>query len=220
VSSKSSSRVKRSRLNPADRRAHLIRTAIAVFAKEGIAASPVLRITQAAGVSNATFYHYFDNREELLGAVVATVVAEMTRELTAIQENLGYSERIAVGAMWVVTHSAANPKHGAILAELLARDDPALSGNSANLVSDIAAGARSGEFTTVATPLLVKTFAAMFAVGIREALDGRDAHEVGEFIATAQLRTLGVANRRAVRHAGHARTLLQCDNTCVKTRSL
>ena len=67
-------RPRRTRLAPDDRREHLIQTAVTTFAQEGVAASSVLQITQAAGVSNGTFYHYFANKQELEDAVASRVI--------------------------------------------------------------------------------------------------------------------------------------------------
>ena len=42
------------------------------FGKQGIAETSVLQLTHAAGVSNGTFYRYFDDKEQLEYAIGAS----------------------------------------------------------------------------------------------------------------------------------------------------
>lgn len=52
------------------RRAQLIDTALAVFAKKGVEAATVKELSKAAGVAQGLLYHYFRSKEELLRAAL------------------------------------------------------------------------------------------------------------------------------------------------------
>ena len=197
-SAKLDGRRPRTRLAPDDRREHLIRTAVTIFAKEGAGASSVLRITQAAGVSNGTFYHYFANKQELEDAVATLVLDELQHDLRKLQEYAGYAERLAIGAVGVMRRVAANHELGAVMVEYFEHNSSVIRQQAVMLDSDIREGGKAGEFPiSEPLPLLVAMFVAMFGVGARAILDGADADEIGEIIAAAQLRTVGVARGRA-----------------------
>lgn len=59
----------RKRLNPEQRRAHLLEAAAHIVATEGTEALTMERIADAAGVSRALVYVYFDNTDEMLLAI-------------------------------------------------------------------------------------------------------------------------------------------------------
>lgn len=202
----------RTRLAPDDRREHLIRTAVTTFAQEGVAASSVLRITQAAGVSNGTFYHYFANKQELEDAVATLVIDELQHDLRRLQEHAGYAERLAIGAVGAMQRIAANRELGAVMVEYFEHNSFAIHQQAVMLESDIREGGKAGEFP-LAEPraLLVAMFVAMFGVGARAILDGADADEIGEIIAAAQLRTVGVPRARAATLAARARRMPPLD---------
>ena len=54
----------------AERREHLVDTALHVFARKGWDATSIPDLAQAAGVAQGLMYHYFRNKEELLQAVI------------------------------------------------------------------------------------------------------------------------------------------------------
>lgn len=52
------------------RRAHLIDTALDVFAAKGVEGTTVADLSEAAGVAHGLLYHYFRSKEELLQAAL------------------------------------------------------------------------------------------------------------------------------------------------------
>jgi AcrR family transcriptional regulator len=178
-----------------------------IFAREGVSASSVLQITQAAGVSNGTFYHYFANKQELEDAVASRVIAQLQRDLRELQEPRSYAERLALGAVGVMRAIAANHDLGAVMLEYLERNSITISQQAVMLDSDIREGGEAGEFPlTEPRPLLVGMLVAMLGAGARSVLEGADPDQVGELIAAAQLRTLGVPRRRAAAVAARIRS--------------
>lgn len=199
---------RRSRLRRDDRRDHLIRTAVALFANEGVAATSIVRLTQAAEVSNGIFYHYFANKQELEDAVAQVVIDDLVTRLAVVQQTKSYADRVAMGAVGTMRAIAGNRELGAITAQYLDARHDVLDRSPIQLESDITDGAHAGEFA-IADPhsLLVKMLVATLAVGARSVLAGADADDVGESIAAAHLRILGVPRKRASLIASRALTM-------------
>src|SRR5579883_2866610 len=65
-------------------RAALIAAATRLFAEKGIEATTIAEIAEAADVGFGTFYNYFDSKDAVLDAVVATAVARQNRLLTRL----------------------------------------------------------------------------------------------------------------------------------------
>ena len=169
-----------------------------VFGQQGIADTSVLQVTQAAGVSNGTFYRYFADKEQLEYAIGSLVLAELAQTLEEMQRDVSGAERIAIGAFGVMRTVGANHELGSILAEYFEKRNAILQDAAVQLADHIREGGESGEFPVhEPSRYLVGVFIAMFGVGARSALAGQDPDDVGEFIAAGQLRLLGVARRRA-----------------------
>lgn len=64
---------RRRRLDPAARRAELLRTALAVFARRGIGRATHAEVAEESGCSLATTFVYFPTRDDLVAAVLGEV---------------------------------------------------------------------------------------------------------------------------------------------------
>ncbi|HVY10467.1 MAG TPA: TetR/AcrR family transcriptional regulator [Mycobacteriales bacterium] len=60
-----------------DRRAQLLEHSLAVLSRLGYAATRVEDICAAAGISRATFYRYFDGKEQVFDALIDLMMAEV-----------------------------------------------------------------------------------------------------------------------------------------------
>jgi hypothetical protein len=87
------------------------------FATKGVAATKILHVTEAAGVSNGIFYHYFANKNELQAAVGEVVVRDLIERLATVQETCSYRERVALGAVGTMAAIASEPELGAIMTQ-------------------------------------------------------------------------------------------------------
>lgn len=75
-------KAKRSRKNPAARRAEILSTAREVFASAGYADAGVANVAQAANVSKGLLYHYFPSgRPEIFTGVLEELLAEFQQRL-------------------------------------------------------------------------------------------------------------------------------------------
>ena len=49
-----------------EKRAHILKTAAGVFAREGFARASMVQVARACGISKANIYHYYDSKDALL----------------------------------------------------------------------------------------------------------------------------------------------------------
>ena len=77
-------------------RRRLFEAAAAVFARVGYAEASAEAISREAGMSKATFYEHFANKEECILALFDEAATEVTRALidARVDETAGYEERI------------------------------------------------------------------------------------------------------------------------------
>ena len=74
------------RISAVDRRAALVRAALRVVARDGVAGATTRRIVAEAGMSLASFHYAFTSRDELMAALVEAVVADEERALAPALE--------------------------------------------------------------------------------------------------------------------------------------
>ncbi|MEU6716828.1 TetR/AcrR family transcriptional regulator [Nonomuraea sp. NPDC046802] len=83
-----------------DLRAELVREGIALLAETGVAGFSVAKVAVRAGVSSAAPYRHFPDREALLAACAAGIIADLTDVFAAAAERAGPDpvERLAATA--------------------------------------------------------------------------------------------------------------------------
>lgn len=72
-----------------DRRADILERAAVLFAREGVANTPLSEIANAVGIKKGSLYYFFEAKESLVFEVVRPVVEGPARELQAIVEGPG-----------------------------------------------------------------------------------------------------------------------------------
>lgn len=82
----------RIRKRPEVRRRELMDAAVDILSKKGSADTTIEDITRRAGTSKATFYLYFDSKEELLGALRERFADEVVQLGAALFERVGQSD--------------------------------------------------------------------------------------------------------------------------------
>lgn len=82
----------RTRKRPEIRRREIMDAAVDVFARKGVSESTIEDVTRRAGASKATFYLYFDSKEELLGSLRERFVDEMMSTAAAMFERVGQGD--------------------------------------------------------------------------------------------------------------------------------
>jgi AcrR family transcriptional regulator len=93
-----------------ERRQQLVDAAIRVMTRDGVTRATTRAISSEAGVSLSVFHYCFDSKQELLEAVIETIVRHTVTPAKATIEpgaNLRDTIRNALGAYWA--HVQANP---------------------------------------------------------------------------------------------------------------
>src|SRR4051812_10614899 len=98
-------------------RRRLFEAAAAVFARMGYADASAEAISREAGMSKATFYEHFDNKEECILALFEESVTEVLRAMAAAAEAAGDDplERWRAGVRAFLTQLAEYPHHACTL---------------------------------------------------------------------------------------------------------
>ena len=89
-------RARRQSPAPARRRGDLLDAAARLFAADGVDATSVAAIAEAAGVAKGSFYRYFESREELVAALKERFVDDLLTEVS------GFAERVGLDDWWAL----------------------------------------------------------------------------------------------------------------------
>jgi AcrR family transcriptional regulator len=91
-------------------REKILDTALRLFTQYGVDATPTSRISKEAGISTGTLFHYFPDKDKLVGALYLSIKKEMAG---AVRRNddpaLPTKERIGQGMRGYIAWGVANP---------------------------------------------------------------------------------------------------------------
>ncbi|MET8830623.1 TetR/AcrR family transcriptional regulator [Streptomyces sp. NPDC004610] len=157
---------------PPERQAEILAVARAHFAEHGTQDASYNRIIEAAGMSKTAAYHYFDGREDLLGAVLDEVLARLLAALgpySPAPDPAAFWSRLESSADALTLHLAAHPDDLALAGAALARaGGSAWRGWFVTLVED---GRRLGVIRTdIDTALMASATAAVLGAADEWAL--------------------------------------------------
>jgi len=190
------SRVGRRRLRT---RAALVSGARELFASQGVGATTIQGITEAADVAKGGFYNYFDSKEDILRAVADETLAELARALEVLTEPMrdDPARVVAVCLRHTLRACVENPTLGWFVlraGETIALGDAALGAYGRR---DIRRGIDSGRFTFDDMELAVTMIAGAAEALLRRRLDGELGVEADVAFTTNVLRLLGVPDAEA-----------------------
>ncbi len=130
----------------------LLRAAAEAIAERGEAFS-ITDVVERAGVSNGTFYNYFDDRDDLVDQLVGVMVGDFTAGAAAIVGVSDTALRVATISAMVLVWATTSPvlARAVLRLEVLHRSDldTVLFGY---LRQDLADGVAAGAFTGRPTP--------------------------------------------------------------------
>jgi TetR/AcrR family transcriptional repressor of bet genes len=102
-----------------DRREQIVEAAARVLGTKGYAATSLKDIAVAADVTPALIYHYFDSKEDLLLATMASVQNTLHRAVDAAAEGVSDPfDRIAATVDEAAAHFAAHPEFFRLIADM------------------------------------------------------------------------------------------------------
>jgi AcrR family transcriptional regulator len=144
-------------------RERLLRAAAAEFAERGYAGTSSESISRRAGMSKATFYEHFDNKEDCIIGLFEHAAEVLTEAMAEAARSVGSrdaSERMRAGTRAFLTTLAENPEFAqTLLVEIIGagpraaqRRDQILQGFADVLDAENAAGASRGLSPRFASP--------------------------------------------------------------------
>lgn len=195
--------------NRADRRRHRTRTALLaaareVFASQGVGATTIQDITDAADVAKGSFYNNFDSKDACLRAVVEGTLDELTRALDVLTEPMRDDPARVIAASLRHTLRACvdDPTLGWFtlrVGNLIAVGDVALGAYGRR---DMQRGVESGRFHFDDLEIVFTMIGGGGEALMRRRLDGELPAEAEVTFTAHALRLLGVPDDEASAIAG------------------
>jgi AcrR family transcriptional regulator len=91
-------------------REKILATALWLFTQYGVDATPTSRISKDAGVSTGTLFHYFPDKEKLVGALYLSIKKEMAGAVRCNDDpSIPTKERIVKGMRGYIAWGITNP---------------------------------------------------------------------------------------------------------------
>lgn len=118
------------RIPAEQRRQALVRAALAVIYRDGVAAATTRAIVAEAGMSLASFHYVFDSRDELIREVIASIVGDVQAAAgLSLEPGRDIAETVRNGLRAYMHHVQADPMREVMLNELMshAQRDPELA---------------------------------------------------------------------------------------------
>jgi AcrR family transcriptional regulator len=207
VASDSANRAERRRLRT---RAALLAAAREVFASQGVGATTIQDITEAADVAKGSFYNHFDSKNAILRAVAEQTLAELAPALDMLTEPMrdDPARVIAVCLRHTLRTCVEDPILGWFTlraGEVIAVGDVALGSYGRR---DIRRGIETGRFHFDDVELACTMIGGGAEALLRRRLEGELPAEAEVAFATHALRLLGVPAGEASAIAGEELSLL------------
>ncbi len=185
-------------------RAALLAAAREVIGSQGVDATTIQDITDAADVAKGSFYNHFDSADAILRAVVEQTLAELGGALEVLTEPLrdDPARVIAVSLRHTLRACVQDPTLGWFIlraGDLIAVGDVALGTHGRR---DIRRGLESGRFRFEDIELAATMIAGSAEAVVRRRLEGELPPEAEAALAAHVLRLLGVPDDDARAIAG------------------
>ena len=201
--------------NRADRRrlrtrAALLAAAREVFGSQGVDASTIQDITEAADVAKGSFYNHFDSKQAILRAVAEETLAELARALDVLTESMrdDPARVLALSLRHTLRVCIEDPTLGWFVlraGDVIAVSDVALGAYGRR---DIRRGIESGRFHFDDVELACTMIAGSADALLRRRLEGELPAEAEVGFTAHVLRLLGVPDGEASAIAAEELALL------------
>lgn len=191
-------------------RRRLLDAAVDVIGEQGDAFA-VSDVTERAGVSNGTFYNYFDDREQLIAAVVPEALAGFTAASAASIDHDDPALQVAAVTAAAFRAAVEHPERIRVLVRLDAAQRTILDGSVLSyLRADLERGAGVGRFDAPVDTATVDLVAGTNLLAVQRLVEtGRDDAYAARVIAQL-LRSLGLDAADAASVAASAVAAANC----------
>ncbi len=187
----------------------ILDAAIEILATRGIERASISEISERAGISNASFYYHFQDKNQLLdavaGAVAATLVREVDDAIAGVEQG---RDRVAMAAMLFIGRGVEDEAWGRLIVHALAEMREFREQISEGIGKDVLIGIQQGQFDVTLSPLLLSMLLGMVGAAMRERLKDLSVGGIDSVAASAVLRALGIPAKHAERIVANARLRL------------
>ena len=182
----------------------LLDTALAVIAEEGEGFS-VADLAARAGVSHATFYNYFADREQLVDALVPYAVGRFAERMAVQVMATDPAERFVRISATALEAAVREPQTMRVALRLDAVQRGLLvEGPLAHLRQDLADGQAAGRFDGPADDGMLDVVLGSLLLAARRIVDGETSAQYRRSVLARLLQALGVDSAEAARLANVA----------------
>ena len=174
-------------------REQLVNAALAMLADNTLENASILELAKAAGVSNGTFYNYFQTRDELVDAAAAQLSEQMAAQLRA--EFVGVedpADRVVIAARTFMQRALREPVFGWALLRLIGTLPRLSERVRQSILQDVREGKAKGRFHFGSEAAAADMVLGTLVAGIRSLLEKRVGEEHIRDIGEASLRGLGM----------------------------
>lgn len=177
-------------------RDQLLDAALALMGNGGLRDVSILALTQAAGLSNGTFYNYFNSREALLEAVAMRMAEDMATELRPLFDKTpDPAARVALASGRFMAKAQKDPDFGWALLRMIGNSYQMSSLISQYILTDLREGLALGRFRYVSDLAALDLLLGTLLAGIRSVLEKRVG--TAHFAHIAEITLCGLGMRAA-----------------------
>jgi AcrR family transcriptional regulator len=191
-------------------RTSLVEAGRGLFADQGVEATTIAEITEAADVGFGSFYNHFSSKEEIAEAVLGEALEEQKNELFALIEPItDPAESVAVAHSFLIEQARRSPTFGWLLVRLDASHRLLIRALGERARQDIADGVAAGRFLTADAEVSFFATGGALLLVMRAVLDGELGDDAALRHGEGLLRMLGVDEPEVAeiaRRAGEAVT--------------
>ncbi len=174
-------------------RTSLIEAAQGLFAEQGVEATAIAEITEAADVGFGSFYNHFTSKEEIAEAVLGEALELQKTALFALIDPItDPAEAVAVAHSFLIEQARVNPTFGWLLVRLDASHRLLIRALGDRARQDIRDGIAASRFTTADPEVTFFGTGGALLLVMRAVLDGDLGDDAGVRHSEGLLRMLGV----------------------------
>lgn len=175
-------------------RASLIAAAERLFASQGVEATAIAEITEAADVGFGSFYNHFESKEQIAEAVLGEALEEQRAALFALIDPLtDPAEVVALAHAFLIEQTRSNPTFGWLLVRLDASHRLLIRALGERARQDIRDGIEAGRFVSADPEVSFFGTGGALLLVMRAVLDGEIGADAGLRHCEGLLRMLGLS---------------------------
>jgi AcrR family transcriptional regulator len=180
----------------------LVEAAQTLFAQQGVDATRINEITEAADVGFGSFYNHFESKEAIVTAVVESAAVAAGAAIDAVTADLDDpAEVVAVAHRALISLASQQPEFGWLFVRLEISHDLATTVLGPYARRDLERGVAAGRFVVESEPTALLVISGALLAVVRAVLRGEAPDGVAEHHAAAVLRVFGVPAAEAGRVA-------------------